>query len=183
MDDNKIIELFFARNETAIEETDKKYGRYCHTIAHNILASNEDAKECVNDTYLRAWNTIPPTRPERLSAFLARICRNLALGKYEYEHAARRSKNLLTALDELEGILYSHDESPSDEIAIKDALNAFAASLSSRDRIIFVQRYFYLLSIKDIARTIGEGESNIKIILMRTRNKLKAHLEKEGIVI
>lgn len=183
MEDNKIIDLFFARNEAAIEETDKKYGRYCHTIAHNILASNEDAKECVNDTYLRAWNTIPPTRPDCLSAFLARICRNLALGKHEYEHAARRRKNLCTALDELEGVLSSGDCSPSDEIAIKDALNTFAASLSKRDRIIFVQRYFYILPIKDIARAAGESESNTKIILMRTRNKLKSHLEKEGILI
>ncbi len=183
MDDNKIIELFFARNETAIAETDKKYGRYCHRVAYNILFSDEDARECVNDTYLRAWNSIPPTRPEKLLAYLSRICRNLALGKYEYEHAARRNKELALTLDELKGVIPANDGSPADELSLKYAINSFAASLNTRDRIIFVQRYFYLLSVKEIAKLNSESESNTKVILMRTRNKFKAHLEKEGIVI
>ncbi len=183
MDDRKIVELYFERSESAIAETEKKYGRYCHSIAYNILASNEDAKECVNDTYMRAWGAIPPKKPEKLSAFLGKIVRNLALNRYAYNNAQRRSKNLDTVLSEVEEFLPSLEGDVSDGLAVKEAINSFAATLSERDRIIFVQRYFYLCSVADIARKRGISENNVKIILARTRNKLKVHLEKEGIVI
>ncbi len=183
MDDSKIIDLFFARSEDAIRETDKKYGRYCHAIAYNILASNEDAKECVNDAYLRVWNAIPPERPRSFIAFLGRICRNVALGRYEYNGAARRSKELESALDEIGSVIPATDAPPSDAIALRDAINSFAASLGERERIIFVQRYFYLLPVKEIAKCRDLTESNVKQILMRIRAKFKVHLEKESIVI
>lgn len=183
MDDNKITDLYFARSQDAIRETEKKYGWYCHAIAYNILASNEDAKECVNDTYLRAWNAIPPERPNSLRAYLGRICRNVALGRYEYNGAARRNAELETALDEIESVIPAADAPPSDTIALRDAINSFAASLGERERIIFVQRYFYLLPVKEIAKCRDLTESNVKQILMRVRAKFKVHLEKESIVI
>lgn len=183
MDDGKIIELYFARSEDAIYETDRKYGKYCRAIAYNVLSSNEDANECVNDTYFRVWNSIPPAKPDSLRAFLAKICRNAALNRYEYNRAARRSANLETALDEIESVIPSSDAPPSDTVALRDAINSFVASLGERERVIFVQRYFYLLPIKQIADGRGLGESNVKQILMRTRARFKAHIEKESIVI
>lgn len=183
MDDKRIIELYFERSENAIKESENKYGRYCHVIAYNILYSNEDAKECVNDTWMRAWGAIPPTVPASLCAFFARIVRGLALDRYAYNNAIRRSKNLECVLDEVCDFISFKEPDPSDTLAIKAALDSFLASLSARDRIIFVQRYFYLMPIKEISEKRATSEGNVKVILNRTRNKLKAHLEKEGIQI
>lgn len=183
MEDSKIIDLYFERSQSAISETQKKYGRYCHTIAYNVLYSNEDAEECVNDTYLRAWQSIPPHRPSCLSSFLGRITRNLALDRYDEKTAQKRGGSLDLALEEISECLPdTHGEDRNDK-AIKDAINSFLASLPKRTRIIFMQRYWYLSSISEISLSLGISESNVKVILMRTRNKFKAHLEKEEIFI
>lgn len=184
MDDSAIIELYNKRDENAIGETQKKYGRYCHTIAYNILRSNEDSEECVNDTYLKVWNSIPPSAPTRFSSFIGKITRNTALDRYEKNRAQKRDSGVELALDELaECISSDMTGNISDEIALKNAINGFLASLPRRTRIIFMRRYFYLLSINEIAEGLSMSQSNVKVTLMRAREKFREHLENEGIVI
>lgn len=179
-----IVDLYWARSEAAISETKQKYGKYCHTIAYNILASNLDAEECVNDTYARAWDAMPPHRPEKLSAFLGKLTRNIALNRYAREGAQKRASGTTLVLDEVaEFVPAAHGSSIADEIALKDAINSFLASLPTKARMIFVRRYWYLSPIAEIARDFGMSESNVKVTLMRTRGKFKAHLENEGIEI
>ena len=183
MEDEKIVELYWERNEWAISETQIKYSRYLHTVAYNILYSDEDSEECVNDTYVKAWEAMPPHKPQRLSAFLGKITRNLALGKYLYSTAVKRSANNELILDEIEELIPNGDGDMSDELALREAINGFLATLPKRVRIIFVQRYWYMLSIKDIAEQRGLTEGNVKVILLRTREKFRAHLEREGITV
>ena len=185
MEDSKIIELYWSRSEQAIAETESKYGKYCHRIAFNILYSEEDAEECVNDTYLRAWEAMPPHRPQILSSFLGKITRNLSLDRYDALRAKKRSSNTELALDEIgECIPDAYSDMPiSEEIVLKDAINGFLRALPTRTRVIFLRRYFYLCSISDIAEGLEMSESNVKVTLSRTRAKFKAYLEKEGIVI
>ena len=174
MDDQKIVDLYWERSESAIKETQKKYGRYCHSIAYAILHSNEDAEECVNDTYLRAWGAIPPAKPSRLATFLGKITRNLALDRYDCAHAQKLSECIPDADSTLD---------LTDKIALGDAINSFLESLPVKTRQIFMRRYWFMSPIKDIARDVDMSESAIKVSLMRTRNEFKAHLEKEGIVL
>ncbi|MBE6706265.1 MAG: RNA polymerase sigma factor [Ruminococcaceae bacterium] len=184
MEDSKIIDLYFERSQSAIKETHEKYGHYCHTIAYNVLYSYEDAEECVNDTYLRAWKSIPPHRPSRLSAFLGKITRNLALDRYDSRTAKKRECPLELALEEIsECVPDVSAERESDGGVLRDAINSFLASLPRRTRIIFMQRYWYLSSISEISASLGISESNVKVILMRTRKKFKEFLEKEEIFI
>ena len=185
MDDQKIVDLYWERSETAISETQKKYGKYCYHIAYTILYSNEDAEECVNDTYLRAWGAIPPARPSRLSTFLGKITRNLALDRWEKNHAQKRSGAVELALDELSECIpdTGSELDPIDEIVLSDAINSFLAGLPLKTRQMFVRKYWYLSSTKDIARDVGMSESAVKVSLMRTREAFRLHLEKEGIVI
>ena len=184
MDDRAIIELYNQRDENAIGETQKKYGRYCHTIAYNILHSNEDSEECVNDTYLKVWNCIPPKMPQRFCAFIGRITRNTALDRYTQRSAQKRDAGVELVLDELAECVSSEMTGDvSDELILKTAINAFLGSLPRRTRIIFMRRYFYLLPIKEIAEGLSMSESNVKVTLMRTREKFREHLENEGIVI
>lgn len=184
MDDKMIVELYFERSEAAIEETRKKYGKYCHKIAYNILFSDPDAEECVNDTYLRAWFAMPPQRPNRLSAFLAKITRNLALDRYFAAKAQKRALYAETPLDELSECLPDETQGdPADEIVLRDALNEFLASLPAQTRIIFMRRYFYFCSVKEIAAGLSLTESNVKVILHRTREGLRQYLSTKGILI
>ena len=185
MEDEKIVDLYWERSENALEETDIKYGKYCYRIAYNILYSNEDSEECVNDTYLKAWNAIPPQRPQRLSSFLGRITRNLALNRYSHNHAQKRSVNMELAYEEARDIS-SHmrgraEDSLADEYALKTAINSFVSSLPKETRIIFVRRYWYLSPISDIARDYDIPEGTVKSILARTRKKFGEYLYKEGI--
>lgn len=185
MEDARIVEMYFDRNETAIEETQKKYGRYCHYIAYNILHSDPDAEECVNDTYLRAWEAMPPHKPGRLSVFLGKITRNLALNRYAYDHAKKRSDGIDVALDEIAEVL-ADPESETDEeesLRLRDALNSFMETLPEDTRVIFVRRYWYMCRVAQIAADLGTSENRVKVTLHRTREKLKAYLEKEGIVL
>ncbi|MBQ8408511.1 MAG: sigma-70 family RNA polymerase sigma factor [Clostridia bacterium] len=185
MEDARIVEMYFERNETAIEETQKKYGRYCHYIAYNILYSDPDAEECVNDTYLRAWEAMPPHRPSKLATFLGKITRNLALNRYAYEHAKKRGDGVDVALDELAEVLADPEsETGEDEIlGLRELLNAFMETLTEDARVIFVRRYWYMCRVAQIAKDLGLTESRVKVTLHRTREKLKAYLEKEGVTL
>ncbi len=184
MEDSKIIELYWARSEDAISETDKKYGKYCHYIAFNILNSEQDAEECVNDTFLRAWNAIPPRRPTHLKTFLGKITRNLSLNLYEKKSADKRGGNKLPQLfDELSECIPSGCSEFTDDFALTEIINKFLSELSTQRRKIFVRRYWYASSIKEIAADFGVSESKVTVSLFRTREKLRAVLKKEGITI
>lgn len=185
MEDQRIVDLYWERAEAAISETQIKYGRYCHSIAYNILNSNQDAEECVNDTYIHAWNAMPPHKPRRLSTFLGKLTRNIALNRYIHNHAQKRFANTEFILDEVEQFLpeAATGQPVVDEIILRDLLNRFLDALPQETRILFVRRYWYFSTVKEIAREYRLSESNVKVTLLRTRNKLKAYLEKEGIAI
>ena len=183
MEDKRIIELYWQRSEEAISQTASKYGAYCRSIAWNILCNSEDSEECVNDTYLRAWDTIPPQRPRGLQTFLGKITRNLSLDRWRRNHAQKRDSGVFLALEELEECVPGCDGNMSEDIAVRDALNGFLDSLKPAHRKIFLRRYWYLSPVKEIAQDYGISESKVKMILLRTREKLKAHLESEGIVL
>ena len=183
MDDQRIIELYFERNEQAIEETQKKYGAYCHTVASAILTDMRDAEECVNDTYLHAWNAIPPTRPNIFSAFLAKITRNLALTRYRANHRQKQGGGSIPlALEELQNVLPDPTGGNlADDVHLRDTLNAFLRGLPATSRDLFLRRYWFLHSISQIAAETGMKESRVKMILLRTRERLREHLLREGI--
>ena len=185
MEDSRIVELYWERAEEAITQTKNKYGRYCHSIAYNILYSDEDAEECVNDTYVKAWNAIPPQRPVRLSAFVGKITRNIALDRYDASVAQKRDSGTALVLDEIaECVPDGGDADPvADEYILRDAINGFLCSLPQRTRIVFMRRYWYLCSVEEIARDLEMSESNVKVTLMRTRTKFKEYLTRKGINI
>lgn len=185
MDDNKIIELYWARLEDAIRETSVKYGRLCRFIAENILSSREDSEECVNDTYLGLWNAIPPERPNRFSVFVSRVARNQALKKYEYLSAAKRNPEAACSLDELGDCVSGKDciESELENRRIEQTIDDFLWQLSEEKRNIFLRRYWYFESIEGICRRTGFSQSKVKSMLYNLRRKLRVHLEKEGIEI
>ena len=183
MEDSRIVALYWARNEEAIAETDRKYGGYCRTIAMNILSDFGDAEECVNDTWLQAWNAIPPHPPTVLSAFLGAITRRLSLDRWRRNTRKKRGGGQVPlALEELSQCVSASDE-PEEAAQLAEltrTLEAFLKGLSSRDRDLFLCRYWYLASIREIAQAFRLPESRVKVILFRTRNKLKDHLEQEG---
>ena len=184
MDDRQIIELYFSRDERAIEETDIKYGRLCFGIANKILNNAGDAEECVNDTYLGVWNAIPPTRPENLMAFVCRVARNLSLKKLTAMRRQKRSLASVVPIHELEEIL--PDECIDAEVQDEDIGGLISDFLrrEKRDaRNVFIRRYWFCESIGDIARRYSFTESKVKNMLYHTRIKLKDHLIKEGVVI
>ena len=182
MEDKQIVELYWARSETAISETEKKYGRYCHYIAYQILHNDEDAKEVVNDTYLKTWNTIPPGRPDPLKPYVGTISRQLALDVYKKQHAQRRGGQVSLVLDELSECIPDNDSGADigESVALSDALSRFMWALPQRTRNIFVRRYFYMSSVAEIAKDFSMKESNVTMHLLRTRKKLEQFLQKEG---
>ena len=184
MEDNQIVDLYWARSENAISETADKYSRYCHSIAYNILHSNEDSEECVNDTYLNAWNAMPDQRPSRLAAFLGKITRNLALKRWDWYNAEKRgSGQVMLVLEELQECIPAADHADQivDNMVLADVFNRFLASLSQEKRIIFMRRYWYLCPVAEIAQDYSISKSKVKMSLHRTRKQLKLFLEKEGI--
>lgn len=186
MDEKQIIDLYWARSERAIDETARKYGKFCHCIAYNILANYQDSEECVNDTYLQTWNAIPPQRPSRLSAFLGKITRNLALKQYEKSTAQKRGGGQVPlALEELAECIPDPNsmERMVDDRILAELFNGFLADLPAEARKIFLRRYWNLSSVKEIAEAYGMTESKVKMSLMRTRGKLRSFLEQEGIEI
>lgn len=182
MEDEKILDLYWARDEQALSETEQKYGGYCRTIACGILSSREDAEECVNDTWLGAWNAIPPKRPGILSAFLGRITRNLAFDAYRASHAKKRGGALPLALDELDECIAGHGgvESALDEKALSRAIDAFLRTLPERECTLFLRRYWFVEPLREIAQRFELNENSVKSILFRTREKLRKYLEQEG---
>ena len=181
MDDEKIIELFWIRSEQAIKETKESYGGYCTKICSNILPNRQDAEECVNDAYMKLWETIPPQRPMSLKAYLSKVIRNLALDRYEKNHAKKRgSGKTAVVFEEIEEFLPANTDDITDSLALREAIDQFLGSLGKEERVIFVQRYWYFCQVKDIAKMHGLGLSSVKMTLKRTRDKLREHLQKEG---
>ena len=183
LDDKQILNLYVARSESAICETEKKYGNYCYTIAYRILENDGDAKEIVNDTLLKAWNTIPNSRPDSLKSYVGMISRQLSLDRYEQYHAQKRGGQVALVLDELAECIPSGNsgEDVGESVALKEALNKFVWSLPERTQIVFVRRYWYSCSISEIAQDLHMKESSVTVLLLRTRKKLKEFLKEEGI--
>lgn len=186
MDDRNIIDLFFSRDEGAIVQSDVKYGCYCRTISFNILNDRQDSEECTNDTYLKAWNTIPPTKPESLKAYLGRIVRNISLNKFKERQTQKRKGNEFSAVyEELENVLQSDQliDEYIDEIHLRDLIEKFLNNQTKEKRIIFMARYWYFESIDEISSKLCISESKTKMLLLRTRNALRNYLEQEGVII
>ena len=184
MEDRDILDLFFDRNESALTETRFKYGMRMYKVAINILRLNEDAEECVNDTLLKAWNAIPPSRPEHFGAFLAKICRNLSINKWQARGAQRRGGGEVSLLlSELEDCIPAEGgpEKEYESARVQAAINAGLATLNKTARAAFVLRYFHGESIRDVCERFNMSESKVKSILFRARKKLGEYLEKEGV--
>ena len=184
LSDDEIVDLYWARDEKAIVATDKKYGKYLYTIAYNIVHDDMDCEECLNDTYLGTWNRIPPTRPTVFHVFLSKIMRNIAIDRYRQKTAARRvPSELIVSLDELNDCI-AYNPSIEDEYAASEiarVMNAYLESLSEREQLVFVCRYYYSDYISDIARMLHVSESTVRRELEKIRMGLKDDLRKEGI--
>lgn len=187
MTDEAIIELYFSRDESAIAQTSEKYSAYIRAVANNILNSAEDTDECENDTYLRAWGTIPPHRPAMLRTFLAKITRNLALNMWEKKSAQKRGGNvtdLLSELDECSGGIRAEQpdiEQQAENTYLAKTINDFVSGLGKEQRAVFIRRYWFAESISTISKRFGMSESKVKSMLSRLRQKLKKRLESEDI--
>lgn len=185
MDDAKIVELYWARSDAALTETVKKFGPYCHTIAYNVLENVEDSEECVNDTYMRAWNSMPDKRPAALAPYLGRITRNLALNRIIEKNTLKRGGGeaalALDELDECTASSYSLErEVEAREIAA--AMNRFLSKLPDTERALFVSRYWFMAPVRELAEKFGFSESKTVSMLRRTRLKLRKFLTGEGLV-
>ena len=184
MEDQGIIDLFFKRSEQAIEETDKKYGGYCYSIAYNILSNREDSEESVSDTYLAAWNTIPPRRPNFLNAFLAKMTRHISIDRWRKRSAKKRGGGeIFLALEELEDCVDSSStETEYEKKELSRVLNQFLSSLPETERNVFLCRYWYLDSIQTISEVSGFSQSKVTSMIHRLRGKLRKKLSEEGYV-
>ena len=177
MNDQEIISLYFDRDEQAIAETDKRYGKTCMQVSMSILNSHPDAEECVNDTYLKTWNAIPPARPRSLCAFVCRIVRNLSLNRLEELTAAKRNRDLTVSFEELEACIPLPDEA-SPELA--DLLETFLRKEGETDRILFVGRYWFACPVEELARRTGLTRRAVHMRIFRTRERLRAYLTERG---
>lgn len=185
MEDMNILELFWARTQDAIPAAAERYGALCRAVAGNILANSWDAEECVNDVWLAAWNSIPPARPERLGAYLARLTRNIALDKLDYNHALKRNRELDVALSELGECLAARGgvEEMLEAGQTSNAIDTFLRTLPREQRWVFLRRYWYADPIAEIARRGHMSQGKVKSMLFRTREKLRTYLEQEGIAV
>lgn len=184
MEDAHIVDLYWARSETAIDATSEKYGKYCYAIAHNILTSAEDADESVNDTYLAAWNSMPPQRPSVLSSFLGKITRRISIDKWRARNAEKRGGGeIILALDELSDCVPfgTNVEQVIEAAELGKAIDRFVMALPLMERRVFICRYWYLDPIASICQRFGFSQSKVKVMLHRTRNSLRNYLEKEGL--
>ena len=178
IDDEKIIDLFFKRDQQAIQELDKKYGKICHNLSYNIVNNRQDAEECVNDAYLGAWNAIPPVRPNPLLSYIVKIVRNISLKIYWRKEAAKRSGHYTIALEEIESYI-ADQKTVEDEIEARELarfIGEFLDTLTLENRVIFMRRYWFADSYKDIAEFMGLSEKNISVRLTRIREKMKQYL-------
>ena len=184
MEDSHIIQLFFDRMESAVEALSVKYGKLCYRIAYNILTNHADAQECENDTYLRVWDTVPPIWPDNLRAYVSRIVRNLALDRVRYQNRQKRSVATDWTLSELSECIPSSVsvEADADDTVVQ-ALTSYLNTLDDLTRVLFIRRYFYMDSVEMLARQFGMNASSVSTRLTRTRARLKAYLEREGIVL
>lgn len=185
MKDEDIIELFFERSERAISETKLKYGSFLKGMAKHILRDYSDIEECENDTYLGAWNTIPPKRPQNLKSYMAKLIRNQSLKKYAYNNAIKRNKNVTVSFDELEDCLSSKKNiglQYSDDM-LSECINSFLESLNLKTRKVFLLRYWYYMTIKEIMQECNMSKSNVETTLFRTRRRLKEFIEERGIAL
>lgn len=185
MEDEKIIDLYWERDQVAIVRTEEKYGTYCGSIAGHILSSREDCEECLNDTWLAAWNSMPKARPAILSAFLGAITRNLSLDCYRKKHAAKRGSGQVAYIfDELQDCVSREEPIHHlEEQELVRSMNSFLETLPREKRAVFLRRYWYMDSIAEIAECSSLSESNVKTMLFRLRKNLKAHLQREGFVV
>ncbi len=185
MDDTKIIALYESRDEAAVAETQKKYGGLCRYIAEQILQSREDAEECVNDAYHKAWNTIPPQKPESLGSYIGMLTRQLSINRYKQNHRYKRGGGQVPLiLDELQECIADKSDMPTaDDITLRDALNHFLGALPERTRMVFMRRYWYMDEVSKIANDYGLSEGHVNVLIYRTRKKLQEYLEKEEIYL
>lgn len=183
VDDNEIVKLFLQRNETALSEAMRKYRNYCMKIALNILGSYEDAEECVNDAFCKVWEMIPPNKPEMLSSFLGKITRNIAINRYRWGLTAKRGGGeAAMAFEEMSALISGgvNVENEAEQRELLSEINKFLKRLSKRDRNIFICRYWFCDSISELSRDFSVSESNVSVILSRTRQKLREYLQKRG---
>lgn len=183
LEDEKILDLYWARDDRAITETGCKYGKYCRSIAYNLLSNMEDAKECENDTYAALWSTIPPSRPKRFKAYIGRVVRNISIDRYDYNTAGKRDCNMTSILSELTECIISKDDvwEQYEQGEIARQISAFLRTLDKPARQVFLRRYWYSEPISVIANEFHMSESKVKSMLFRIRNKLRLYLEKEGV--
>ena len=185
MEDSHIIDLYWARSERALSETSSKYGKYCYSISYRILANTEDANECVNDTYLGAWNSMPPHRPSVLSTFLGKITRRVSINRWKQNNREKRGAGEISlALDELSECIPSpvDTEAVIESNELAKAINAFLSVLPDTERNVFICRYWFLASISEISQRFDFSQSKTKITLMRTREKLYQYLKREDLI-
>ncbi len=184
MEDKRIIDLFFERNEDAIKETQAKYGRLCHKLAYNILNDSADVEECVSDTYLQLWNKIPPEKPNNLTAFVCKIVRNLSLKKLEYNRAKKRSPYATVSMSELEETLPDHRYAKEvEDESLGRLINTFLRGQKAQVRNVFVRRYYFHDDIAEIAERYSFSQAKVKSMLFHTRNKLKKFLIEQGVCL
>ena len=185
MDDEKIIDLFFQRDQQGIQELDNKYGKVCHSFSYNIVNSRQDAEECVSDAYLGAWNAIPPARPNPLLSYILKIVRNISLKAYWKKEASKRSGRYTSALEEVEACIADR-KTVEDEIETKELtciIEEFLNTLTLENRVIFMRSYWFSESYKDIAEFVGISEKNVSVRLARIRGKMKQYLIKREVFI
>ncbi len=185
IDDEKIVDLFFMRSEQAIWELDNKYGKFCRRLSYNIVNNRQDAEECVNDAYLGAWNAIPPEKPDPLLTYLCRIVRNVSLKMYHRKEAAKRSSTYTIAMEEIEACMAAQNtvETEFEARELARIIESFLDTLTAENRVIFMRRYWFSDSCKDIAEFVGLSEKNITVRLTRIRKKMKKYLIEKGVFI
>lgn len=185
IDDEKIIEMFFKRSEQGIRELDNKYGKICHNLSYNIVSSRQDAEECVNDAYLGVWNAIPPAQPNPLLAYLCKIVRNISLKIYYRKEAAKRNSHYTIAMEEIEACIADPNtvETEIEARELARIIESFLDTLTVENRVIFMRRYWFSDSCKDIAEFVGLTEKNISVRLTRIRQKMKEYLAEREVFV
>ena len=181
MEDLQIIELFWQRDKEAVRELEHSYAPLLKQIAQNITSSPEDAEECVNDTYFKLWNTIPPERPNSLRNYAARVTRNLAIDRFRKNHSKSRDCEITLITEEIDDVFGTNDKQ-YDSVELKEIINSFLEKLDEKNRILFVRRYWQAESIKELAEQFHMRDSTVKMRLSRTREKFRKYLEKEGLL-
>ncbi|MBR2327643.1 MAG: sigma-70 family RNA polymerase sigma factor [Clostridia bacterium] len=185
MTDERIIELFFERSETAISELEKKYGKLLYAVSNNVLNDSEDARECVNDTYLATWNAIPPTNPNPLVAFVCKITRNLSLKRHRQNAAKKRNSAYDLSLSEIGDFVSAKEnvEAENERKELLAAVEGFLKTLSTENRVIFMRRYWFFDSYADISKRVGISEKNVSVRLVRLRDQLRSYLKEREVII